>query len=111
MMIPILMFAFSLGGVLFGMAEETLVFVLLTVPLAVSLGFDTITGIAIPFVGSQAGCDPEPGGESPPGEAATMTTTPDVRMTASIAIAMRTGLGVRLAAYMQGRIGRARPAA
>jgi uncharacterized ion transporter superfamily protein YfcC len=55
LMIPILMMAFSAGGVLFGMAEETLVFVLLTVPLSVSLGFDTITGIAIPFVGSQAG--------------------------------------------------------
>jgi len=55
LMIPILMMAFSTGGVLFGMAEETLVFVLLTVPLAVSLGFDTITGVAIPFVGSQAG--------------------------------------------------------
>ncbi len=53
--IPILMFAFSLGGVLFGMAEECLVFVLLTVPLAISLGFDAITGVAIPFVGSQAG--------------------------------------------------------
>lgn len=55
LMIPVLMFAFSTGGVLFGMAEETLVFVLLTVPLAVSLGFDTVTGVAIPFVGSQAG--------------------------------------------------------
>ena len=53
--LPVLMFAFSLGGVLFGMAEETIVFVLLTVPLAVSLGFDTLTGVAIPFVGSQAG--------------------------------------------------------
>ncbi len=53
--IPVLMFAFSLGGVLFGMAEECLVFVLLTVPLAISLGFDATTGVAIPFVGSQAG--------------------------------------------------------
>lgn len=54
-MIPVLMFAFSLGGALFGMAEETIPFVLVTVPLAVALGFDVITGIAIPFVGSQAG--------------------------------------------------------
>jgi uncharacterized ion transporter superfamily protein YfcC len=53
--VPVLMFAFSLGGVLFGMAEECLVFVLLTVPLAISLGFDAMTGVAIPFVGSQAG--------------------------------------------------------
>lgn len=53
--IPALMFMFSLGGALFGMAEETIIFVMITVPLAVAIGFDVITGIAIPFVGSQAG--------------------------------------------------------
>ncbi len=55
LVIPVLMFAFSFAGVLFGMAEECLVFVLLTVPLAISLGFDATTGVAIPFIGSQAG--------------------------------------------------------
>lgn len=55
LMIPVLMFAFSLGGALFGMAEETIPFVLVTVPLAVALRFDTLTGIAIPFFGSQLG--------------------------------------------------------
>lgn len=55
LMIPVLMFAFSLGGAIFGMAEETIPFVLVTVPLAVALGFDTMTGIAIPFFGSQLG--------------------------------------------------------
>jgi uncharacterized ion transporter superfamily protein YfcC len=54
-MIPLLMFTFSAGGAIFGMAEETIPFILVTVPLAVALGFDVITGIAIPFVGSQAG--------------------------------------------------------
>lgn len=54
-MIPVLMFMFSLGGALFGMSEETIIFAMITVPLAVSLGFDTLTGIAIPFLGSQAG--------------------------------------------------------
>jgi uncharacterized ion transporter superfamily protein YfcC len=54
-MIPVLMFAFSLGGALFGMAEETIPFILVTVPLAVALGFDVLTGIAIPFFGSQLG--------------------------------------------------------
>jgi uncharacterized ion transporter superfamily protein YfcC len=53
--IPLLMFAFSVGGATFGMAEETIAFVLVTVPLAISLRFDTITGVAIPFVGSQIG--------------------------------------------------------
>jgi uncharacterized ion transporter superfamily protein YfcC len=54
-MIPVLMFVFSLGGALFGMAEETIIFAMITVPLAVSLRFDVVTGIAIPFLGSQAG--------------------------------------------------------
>ena len=54
-MVPVLMFAFSAAGVSFGMAEESIAFALITVPLAVALRFDVITGIAIPFIGSQAG--------------------------------------------------------
>ncbi|HUG01136.1 MAG TPA: TIGR00366 family protein [Longimicrobiales bacterium] len=53
--IPVFMTLFSLGGAVFGMAEETIPFVLIFVPLALSLGYDEIVGIAIPFVGSQAG--------------------------------------------------------
>lgn len=55
LVIPILMFAFSTGGATFGMAEESILFVMVTVPLAITLRFDTITGVAIPFVGSQVG--------------------------------------------------------
>jgi uncharacterized ion transporter superfamily protein YfcC len=54
-MIPLVMVLFSAGGALFGMAEETIPFVMVTVPLAVAMRYDVITGIAIPFVGSQAG--------------------------------------------------------
>lgn len=53
--IPTFMTLFSLGGAVFGMAEETIPFVLIFVPLARSLGYDAIVGVAIPFVGSQAG--------------------------------------------------------
>jgi uncharacterized ion transporter superfamily protein YfcC len=53
--IPVFMTLFSLGGAVFGMAEETIPFVLIFVPLAISLGYDAIVGVAIPFVGSQAG--------------------------------------------------------
>jgi uncharacterized ion transporter superfamily protein YfcC len=53
--IPILMTLFSLAGATFGMSEETLVFVLITIPLALALGYDSIVGIAIPFVGAGAG--------------------------------------------------------
>lgn len=53
--IPLLMVAFSLGGATFGMSEEVLVFVLITIPLALALGYDAITGVAISFVGAGAG--------------------------------------------------------
>lgn len=55
LVVPGLMVLFSLGGSTFGMAEEVLVFVMLTVPLARALGYDAIVGIAIPFVGAGAG--------------------------------------------------------
>ncbi|WP_271711591.1 YfcC family protein [Marinigracilibium pacificum] len=53
--IPMIIVFFSIMGATFGMSEEVLVFVLLTIPMARSLGYDTITGIAIPFVGAGAG--------------------------------------------------------
>lgn len=55
MLIPLFMTIFSLGGAIFGMAEETIPFVLIFVPLALALGYDSLTGAAIPFVGSAAG--------------------------------------------------------
>lgn len=55
LLIPLFMTLFSLGGATFGMAEEVIPFVLIFVPLALALGYDSITGVAIPFVGSQAG--------------------------------------------------------
>ncbi|WP_413163705.1 YfcC family protein [Capilliphycus salinus ALCB114379] len=53
--IPVLILAFSFCGGSFGMSEEILVFVLITIPLAQALGYDTITGVAIPFVGAGVG--------------------------------------------------------
>jgi len=53
--IPLFMALFSLGGAVFGMAEETIPFILIFVPLALALGYDSITGVAIPFLGSAAG--------------------------------------------------------
>ena len=55
LIIPILMVIFSLGGCTFGMSEENLVFILITIPLARSMGYDNIVGIAIPFLGAGAG--------------------------------------------------------
>ena len=55
LLIPVTMVIFSLGGAIFGMCEETMPFVLIFVPLALSLGYDTIVGVSIPFVGAAAG--------------------------------------------------------
>lgn len=55
LLIPVTMVIFSLGGAVFGMCEETMPFVLIFVPLALSLGYDTIVGVALPFVGAAAG--------------------------------------------------------
>ncbi|HPK65176.1 MAG TPA: hypothetical protein PKX99_01225 [Thermoanaerobaculia bacterium] len=55
LMIPVLVTIFSLAGSVFGMAEEVIPFVLVFVPLALSLGYDSIVGVAIPFLGAAAG--------------------------------------------------------
>lgn len=53
--IPIVMFVFSLGGAVFGMAEETLPFIPIMVTLAIALGFDSLTGVGIVLAGAGAG--------------------------------------------------------
>jgi uncharacterized ion transporter superfamily protein YfcC len=53
--IPVTMTIFSLAGGLFGMCEETMPFVLIFIPLAISLGYDSLVGTAIPFLGAAAG--------------------------------------------------------
>lgn len=55
MVIPIIMFFFSLGGATFGMAEETLVFIMITIPLCISLGYDSIVGVSVAFIGAAVG--------------------------------------------------------
>jgi uncharacterized ion transporter superfamily protein YfcC len=53
--IPLLMTIFSLAGCTFGMSEEVLVFVLITLPLSDALGYDKYVGVAIPFIGAAIG--------------------------------------------------------
>ena len=55
MIIPVFVTLFSLGGATFGMAEEAIPFVMIFIPLALALGYDSIVGVSIPFVGSQIG--------------------------------------------------------
>jgi uncharacterized ion transporter superfamily protein YfcC len=53
--IPVLMTVFSLAGAVFGMAEELIPLVMIFVVLARALGYDSIVGLAIPFLGAAAG--------------------------------------------------------
>jgi uncharacterized ion transporter superfamily protein YfcC len=54
-LIPLFVALFSIGGATFGMAEEAIPFVLIFIPLALALRYDSVVGVAIPFVGSQIG--------------------------------------------------------
>ncbi|MBK6266886.1 putative basic amino acid antiporter YfcC [Marivirga sp. S37H4] len=53
--LPIIITLFSLAGATFGMSEEVLVFILITIPLARALNYDVLVGVAIPFLGAGAG--------------------------------------------------------
>ncbi|MBP6064883.1 Na+/H+ antiporter NhaC family protein [Bacteroides sp.] len=46
---------FSLFGAVFGMSEETLAFVIILVPLAISMGYDSITGLCMVYVAAHIG--------------------------------------------------------
>lgn len=54
-MIPILMGLFAAGGTTYGMAEETLAFYMIIVPVVVAAGYDAVTGAAIILVGAAIG--------------------------------------------------------
>jgi len=53
--IPVLMIIFSLTGAVFGMAEELIPFVAIFIPMSRALGYDSIVGVAIPFLGAATG--------------------------------------------------------
>ena len=53
--IPLGVITFSLCGATFGMCEEALIFIPICIPLALSLGYDSALGTAIPFVGAGVG--------------------------------------------------------
>lgn len=55
LIIPVAMTAFGLGGTIFGMAEETIPFYLIIIPLVIALGYDSMTGAMIIYLGAQTG--------------------------------------------------------
>ncbi|PYC47334.1 C4-dicarboxylate ABC transporter [Litorivita pollutaquae] len=54
-MIPILMSLFALGGTTYGMAEETLAFYAILIPIMIAAGYDAVTGISIILIGAGIG--------------------------------------------------------
>lgn len=53
--LPLVITLFSLAGATFGMCEEVMVFVLISIPLAMALGYDSLVGLAVSFVGAGVG--------------------------------------------------------
>jgi uncharacterized ion transporter superfamily protein YfcC len=51
----LIMTIFSIFGAVFGMSEETIAFVIIFVPLSVSMGYDSITGVCLCFVAAGLG--------------------------------------------------------
>jgi uncharacterized ion transporter superfamily protein YfcC len=49
------MLIFSIFGATFGMSEETIAFIIIFVPLAITMGYDSIVGVAMCFVGAGLG--------------------------------------------------------
>jgi len=54
-MIPVLMALFAFGGTTYGMAEETLAFYVLLIPIMIAAGYDAVTAVAIILLGAGVG--------------------------------------------------------
>ena len=55
LVIILVMLLFSAFGSIFGMSEETLAFVIIIVPLAISMGYDSLTGLMMVYVAAHIG--------------------------------------------------------
>ncbi len=53
--ITLIMLMFSVFGAVFGMSEETIAFIIIVVPLAISMGYDSIVGVSMVFVAAGLG--------------------------------------------------------
>lgn len=55
LVIVLVMLLFSLFGAVFGMSEETIAFVIIIVPLSISMGYDSIVGVCMVYVAAHVG--------------------------------------------------------
>ena len=89
LLIVILMLIFSVGGTTYGMAEETLGFYAIIVPVIIGLGYDRLVGVGIIMVGAGTGT-------------LASTVNPFATGVASDAagVALGDGIGLRLIMYV-----------
>ncbi len=92
-MIPLLMFCFSLGGTIYGMAEETLPFYLLLLPVMIAAGYDAVVPVAVIMVGAGMGT-----------LASTMNPFATVIASNAAGIPFTDGLNIRLLIYAIGML-------
>ncbi len=55
LVLMLIMLMFSLFGAVFGMSEETIAFIIIFVPMAVSMGYDSLTGVAVSYLAAHVG--------------------------------------------------------
>ena len=55
LVLVVIMLMFSVFGSVFGMSEETIAFIVIFVPMAVSMGYDSITGVCISYLAAHVG--------------------------------------------------------
>lgn len=53
--LAMIMVMFSFFGAVFGMSEETIAFIIIFVPMAISMGYDSITGVCISYLAAHVG--------------------------------------------------------
>ncbi len=53
--LTLIILLFSTFGAVFGLSEETIAFTVLIIPLAISMGYDSIVGVAIVYVAAHVG--------------------------------------------------------
>ncbi len=53
--IVMIMIMFSIFGAVFGMSEETIAFVIILIPLAISMGYDSLMGVSMVYIAAHLG--------------------------------------------------------
>lgn len=55
MILTLVIILFSLFGAIFGMSEETIAFIVIFIPLSISMGYDSVVGVLICYVAAHVG--------------------------------------------------------